>query len=185
MVTDHPWTRGDLVLTRAALSLVEKDALRGYAADEEACGYLRGPFGAAQDALLCNECVPMTNVANKLHALDPERYFRTARTFFSFNEKKFDDAVRVSASAGTPIKVLYHSHLDAGAYFSPTDAAVMSMGEPPANEGGAIVMGPGPAWPLAFLVTSVRDHAIAEHRLFVWDGEARQFVQANFRVIGG
>jgi proteasome lid subunit RPN8/RPN11 len=164
------------------LDLVEKDALRGYAADEEACGYLRGP---ADSPLLCNECVVMTNVANKLHAIDPERYFRRARTYFSFNEKKFDDSVQASAAHGTPVNVLYHSHLDAGAYFSPTDAAIMSMGEPPENEGGEIVMGTGPAWPLAFLVTSVRDHKIAEHRLFVWDADGGSFVTSNLIIIDG
>ncbi len=77
---------------------------------------------------------------------------------------------------------MYHSHLDAGAYFSPTDAAVMSMGEPPAVEGGPVVMGPGPAWPLAFLVTSVRAGAIAEHGLFVWDPASRAFVAAELTV---
>lgn len=182
MVNGFPWTAGNLSITRSALDIVEKDALRGYAADEEACGYLRGP---ADSPLLCDESVVMTNVANKLHAMDPETYFRTARTFFSFNEKKFDDAVRNSAAQGKPVKILYHSHLDAGAYFSPTDAAVMSMGQPPETEGGAIAMGPGPAWPLAFLVTSVSDHKIAEHRLFVWDQDVKQFVTSNFTVIDG
>ncbi|MDI1447044.1 Mov34/MPN/PAD-1 family protein [Polyangium sp. 6x1] len=180
MVTDHPWTRGNLTITRAALDIVEKDALRGYAADEEACGYLRGP---AESPLLCDEALPMQNVANKLHAIDPERYFRTARTYFSFNEKKFDDAVRAAAREGRPVKILYHSHLDAGAYFSPTDAAVMSMGEPPAHEGGDITMGPGPAWPIAFLVTSVRGGVVEEHRLFVWDAEARSFVDQAITVL--
>ncbi|MBK9266688.1 MAG: Mov34/MPN/PAD-1 family protein [Polyangiaceae bacterium] len=182
MVNDVPWTGGNLSITRSALEVVEKDALRGYAADEEACGYLRGP---ADSPLLCDECVVMTNVANKLHAIDPERYFRTARTFFSFNEKKFDDAVRTSAAEGKPVKVLYHSHLDAGAYFSPTDAAVMSMGQPPETEGGAISMGTGPAWPLAFLVTSVRAGKIDEHRLFVWDASARSFVATNLTIVDG
>ncbi len=182
MVNGFPWTAGNLSITRSALELVEKDALRGYAADEEACGYLRGP---ADQPLHCDECVVMVNVANKLHAIDPERYFRTARTFFSFNEKKFDDAVRTSAEQGKPIKILYHSHLDAGAYFSPTDAAIMSMGHPPETEGGEIVMGSGPNWPLAFLVTSVRDHKIAEHRLFVWDTDARAFVTSNLTIVDG
>jgi proteasome lid subunit RPN8/RPN11 len=165
-------------LTRAALAAVEADALRGYAADEEACGYLRGPSGDAR----CDEPVRLVNTANKLHALDPERYFRTARAFFSFNEKKFADAVEASAREGRPVKVLYHSHLDAGAYFSPTDAAVMSMGEPPEAEGGPVTMGPGPAWPLAFLVTSVRAGAVAEHGLFVWDAAARAFVAADLVI---
>ena len=181
MVTGgFPWTRGGLRLTRAVIEAVERDALRGYAADEEACGYLRGP---ASEPLVCDEHVAMPNVANKLHTIDPERYFRTARTFFAFNEKKFDDAVRASEAAGRPVKVLYHSHLDAGAYFSPTDAAVMSMGEPPAEEGGAITLGPGPAWPLAFLVTSVQSGVIAEHRLFIWDEGSKQFVPSELSIL--
>jgi [CysO sulfur-carrier protein]-S-L-cysteine hydrolase len=177
---ETPWIDGNLRIKRAVIAAVEADALRGYAADEEACGYLRGP---AADPLLCDGHVMMPNVANKLHAVDPERWFRTAREYFAFNEKKFDDAVRASASEGTPVKVLYHSHLDTGAYFSPTDAAVMSFGEPPAVEGGPITMGPGPQWPLAFLVTSVQKGAIAEHRLFVWSHESRSFVASPFSVV--
>jgi proteasome lid subunit RPN8/RPN11 len=176
----HPWTAGGLRIARSALAAVEQDALAGYDRDEEACGYLRGPLA---DPLVVDEHVRMQNLANKLHELDPERYFRTARTFFSFNEKKFDDAVRASASEHRPVKVLYHSHLDAGAYFSPTDAAVMSFGEPPAREGGPHRIGPGPAWPLAFLVTSVTKRAIGEHRLFVWDVGSQSFVASDFAVI--
>ena len=168
MVID-PWlTKEGVRITRAALSAVEEDAIRGYALDEEACGYLKGPAGDAR----CDEHVRMINVANKLHAIDPETYFRTARMYFAFNEKKFDDAVKQGVIDGRPVKVLYHSHLDAGAYFSPTDAAVMSMGEPPAVEGGPYSLGPGPAWPLAFLVTSVRDGKVDAHGMFVWDGAA-------------
>jgi proteasome lid subunit RPN8/RPN11 len=178
---DVPWIQGNLRITRAALDAVTADALAGYEKDEEACGYLRGP---ASDALFCDEHVRMVNTANKLHALDPEQYFRTARTFFSFNEKKFDDAVRASKGEGRPVKILYHSHLDAGAYFSPTDAAVMSFGEPPAFEGGPITMGPGPSWPLAFLVTSIKKNVLDEHKLFIWDGAARAFVPSTFTVAG-
>lgn len=176
-MSDPPWLHERLSITRRALAAIEEDARRGYAADEEACGYLVGP---AEDAR-CVEAVRMENVANKLHALDPETYFRTGRMFFAFNEKRFDDAVRGGAEAGRPVKVLYHSHLDAGAYFSPTDRAVMSMGTPPAEEGGAITLGPGPAWPLAFLVTSVRGGEVDGHALFVWDGD--DFAERGFDVV--
>lgn len=180
MVNDQPpWIRGGLRITRAVLDAVEADAVRGYAADEEACGYLTGP---AEDGLLCDGHVRMENVASKLHAMDPETYFRTARMYFAFNEAKFDRAVREGERAGRPVKVIYHSHLDAGAYFSPTDAAVMSLGEPPAEEGGAWKTGPGPAWPLAFLVTSVRPAGVDDHKLFVWDAEQRAFVDAPFTI---
>jgi proteasome lid subunit RPN8/RPN11 len=176
-MSSSPWIEGGLWITRQALQAVERDAVRGYACDEEACGYLVGPDA---EPLLIDETVSMQNVANKLHRIDPVTYFRTGRSFFAFNEKKFDDAVRAARAAGRPVKVLYHSHLDAGAYFSPTDRAVMSMGEPPAAEGGAFRLGPGPAWPLAFLVTSVRAGGVDDHKLFVWrDGD---FVTSPFSV---
>ena len=173
------WTRGGVRIARAVLDAVEADARERYEKDEEACGYLRGP---ADEPLLCDEHVALVNTANRLHALDPETYFRTARTFFSFNEKKFDDAVAASAREGRPVKVLYHSHLDAGAYFSPTDKAVMSFGEPPAAEGEPATIGPGPAWPLCFLVVSVCKGEVEDRRLFVWDTAARDFVEARFTV---
>jgi proteasome lid subunit RPN8/RPN11 len=176
---EHPWIEGGVRITRAALAAVEADAIAGYAKDEEACGYLRGPAGDT----LADEAVRMENLANKLHARDPETYFRTGRMYFAFNEMKFIKAVEASAQAGRPVKILYHSHLDAGAYFSPTDAAVMSMGEPPAVEGGPAKLGPGPAWPLAFLVTSVRNGVVDDHKLFVWDTAARNFVASDLTIV--
>jgi [CysO sulfur-carrier protein]-S-L-cysteine hydrolase len=177
---DHPWTSGSLVFTAAALRAADEDAVAAYARDEEACGYLRGP---ADEALRCDEAVALENLANKLHRSDPERYFRTGRTYFEFNTFKFDKAVRAATEEGRPVKVLYHSHIDTGAYFSPTDRAAMSMGSMPEVEGGSITMGPGPAYPLAFLVVSVRGGAVDDRRLFVWDDAARDFVSASFTVV--
>lgn len=179
---DAPWKRGGLRITRGALSAIARDAERGYAADEEAVGYLSGP---AEDPLLCDETTPMQNRANQLHAMDPEVYFRTARTYFAINEVKLDKAMTQGRAGGRPVKVLYHSHLDAGAYFSPTDAAVMSAGRAPETEGGSWEIGPGPAWDLAFLVTSVRASGVDDHKLFVWDPDKRAFVESAFQVVEG
>jgi [CysO sulfur-carrier protein]-S-L-cysteine hydrolase len=182
MVTggEHPWTAGGLKIAASALKAVEEDAIAGYARDEEACGYLRGP---ASDPLFCDEHVRMENLANELHRRDPERYFRTGRMYFEFNAMKFQRAVDASSAEGRPVKVLYHSHLDAGAYFSPTDAAAMSQGKMPEVEGGPIEMGKAPIFPLAFLVTSVRGGVIAGHGLFVWDETTKSFVPSSFTVV--
>ncbi len=179
MVNSHAWVLGGLRIRSNVLRQVEEAALAGYARDEEACGYLRGP---AADPLLCDEHIAMENLANKLHRMDPEQYFRTGRTYFEFNGEKFRRAVQASELEGYPVKVLYHSHLDAGAYFSPTDAAAMSQGKMPEMEGGAIEMGPGPPYPLAFLVTSVRGAHIEGHGLFIWDEQAKRFVPSAFTV---
>ena len=83
------------------------------------------------------------------------------------------------------MKVLYHSHLDAGAYLSGIDQAVLSRGAPPRLDTGPVVLGPGPAWPIAFLVTSVRggtgEPHCDDHKLFIWHDGA--FAPSTFEIV--
>jgi proteasome lid subunit RPN8/RPN11 len=169
-VKKHPWVAGELVVARSILDRVDEEARRAYAADEESCGFLVGP---AADGPRVDGIVPMVNRANALHRLDPETYPRTARTYFDIDSMKFEGAIRRGEAEGRPVKVLYHSHLDAGAYFSPTDAEVakMGQGEPP--------------WDLAYLVTSVRAAGVDDRKLFVWDPATRSFVESRLDVDEG
>jgi proteasome lid subunit RPN8/RPN11 len=148
------WTRGELALPKSLLERIEEEARAAYARDEEACGFIVGPADAP---LLLDEVVSMENRANKLHKLDPETYPRTGRMYFDLDPLKFDKRVREGAANGRPVKVLYHSHLDVGAYFSDTDAAAAKMG------------GERPAYDLAYLVTSIRKGTVDDHKLFVWE----------------
>ena len=165
----HPWVKGDLVIARDVLEKVFDEARRAYAKDEESCGFLVGPRdpASALDAI-----VPMINRANALHALDPEAYPRTGRMYFDIDSMKFEKAIRAGEQSGRPVKVLYHSHLDVGAYFSDTDASVAKMG---ADE---------PPFDLAYLVTSVREGKVDAHKLFVWDATSRSFVESRLTVTG-
>lgn len=166
-VKKHPWVTGNLVVGAGLLAEVDEEARRAYARDEESCGFLVGP---AADGRRLDGLVPMVNRANALHRLDPERYPRTGRTYFDIDSMKFEGAIRRGEAEGRPVKVLYHSHLDVGAYFSPTDAEVakMGQGEPP--------------WDLAYLVTSVRKGEVDDRKLFVWDPAARNFLESRLEV---
>ncbi|MFT3772237.1 MAG: Mov34/MPN/PAD-1 family protein [Minicystis sp.] len=168
-------------ITPAALGALEADAIARYATDEEACGYLTGPAG---DPTLCDRVHPMVNLAKKLHARDPVRYFRSARTSFAFPEEILERAVRAGEAEGEPVKVVYHSHLDQDAYLSATDAAVFSGGPLPAKAGAPAVLGPGPRFQVAFLVSSVRREGervfVAEHRLYAY--RDRRFVDVPLTV---
>lgn len=166
--TKHPWTHGGVRITQALLERVDEEARQAFSRDEESCGLLVGPADAA---LLVDEIVPMENRANKLHELDPETYPRTGRTYFDIDPMKFERAVRAGESNDRPVKVLYHSHLDVGAYFSETDAAAATMG------------GEAPTYPLAYLVTSVRGGVVDDHKLFVWKVETRSFVEADLTIV--
>jgi proteasome lid subunit RPN8/RPN11 len=164
----HPWAGGNLVVPRSVIDQVDEEARKAYANDEESCGFLVGP---AAEATRVDGIAPMVNRANALHRLDPEQYPRTGRTYFDIDSMKFEGAIRKGEAAGRPVKVLYHSHLDVGAYFSATDAEVakMGQGEPP--------------WDLAYLVTSVRGGHVDDRKLFVWDPEGRSFVETTLLIV--
>ena len=154
-----------MVVAKGVLERVFEEARAAYARDEESCGFLVGP---ASEPLAVTEAVPMENRANKLHALDPETYPRTGRMYFDIDPLKFSRAIEQGEACGQPVKVLYHSHLDVGAYFSDTDAAATKMG------------GDEPAYDLAYLVTSVRAGGVDDHKLFVWDPDASSFVEGRW-----
>jgi proteasome lid subunit RPN8/RPN11 len=166
-VSKHPWVLGNLVIARRVLDQVFEEARAAYARDEESCGFLVGP---ASDPRALDGAVPMENRANKLHELDPETYPRTGRMYFDIDPMKFEKEIRAREAAGAPVKVLYHSHLDVGAYFSETDASAATMG------------GAEPSYDLAYLVTSVRGGEVDAHKLFVWDPEARKFVESELSL---
>lgn len=163
---DKPWTQGGIRIPASVLGEVERAGREAYARNEEACGYLEGP---ATDPLLVDKAVELPNLANKYHAVDPENHPRTGREYFKINALKFERAIAEGAESGRPVKVFFHSHLDCGAYFSAEDAASMTMG------------GTGdPSFELAYLVTAVDLGKITAHRLFIWDGQSRTFVEAPF-----
>jgi proteasome lid subunit RPN8/RPN11 len=163
-VQKHPWVLGNLTVTQAVLDRVFDEARAAYARDEESCGFL---FGPAADPLAIDGVVAMENRANKLHKLDPETYPRTGHEYFDLDPLKFAREIKAREDAGAPVKVLYHSHLDVGAYFSDTDAAATTMG------------GDEPTYDLAYLVTSVRAGVVDDHKLFVWDPQTRTFVETR------
>ena len=165
--TKHPWVSGKLTIKRAVMASVEAEARAAFDRDEESCGLLLGP---ASEPLLVDAIVPMDNRANKLHRLDPETYPRTGRMYFDIDPMKFERSVREGEGSGRPVKVLYHSHLDVGAYFSETDAQAATMG------------GDAPSYDLAYLVTSVRAGVVDERKLFVWDAERKSFVETALTI---
>jgi proteasome lid subunit RPN8/RPN11 len=164
VVTGDPFRISSAVLER-----ISEHARASYANDEEACGYLTGPNDAER---FCDEAVALANLANRYHAMDPETYPRTGRTYFLIDPLKFAKAMQASAGSRRPVRVLYHSHLDVGAYFSETDAAAATMGgDKPSYEG------------LHYLVTSIRQGVVDDHKLFAWDEETKTFVEVPLEIV--
>ena len=79
-----------------------------------------------------------------------------------------DDLLTLNRSFDTdlPAQVIYHSHPNGRAYFSPTD---QKMATSP--------WGDGPAYPVQQLVVGVDQHRVVEAALFAWSDEDRGFVE--------
>lgn len=157
------WLMGDLVIPQDVLDDIEAHAREAYPA--EACGLLSGPAGDPR-AVTSGRRLP--NLADRYHQLDPETYPRTSREAYVIDGMLMQRALQDGDAGGVPVKVVYHSHCDCGAYFSQED----QLAAAPDGE---------PVLPVAYLVTSVRRGGVVDdHKLFIFKDGA--WVEAGFIV---
>ena len=150
-----------MIFTLEELARVRAQAEAEYPA--ECCGVLLIGDGAPADRLLC----PCRNIQDELHAKDPVRHPRVSRTAYSIDPKDLLAIGRREAQ-GYRVAVIYHSHIDVGAYFSPTD------------KGDALIDGE-PMYPSAlYVVLSVVSGTVVDSKAFGWDPDVRDFVPREF-----
>jgi proteasome lid subunit RPN8/RPN11 len=143
-----------MVLTAAELETIRAQAVQEY--PFESCGVLLRR-GDERRLLRCR------NAQNELHARDGARHPRDARTAYYIDPK---DLLRIGdlEHEGFGVAVIYHSHIDAGAYFSETDRRQALVGGEPAYPGAV------------YLVTAVVGGAVDAVAAFRWDETRRDFV---------
>jgi proteasome lid subunit RPN8/RPN11 len=143
-----------VIVSSEELEAIRKQALEEY--PEESCGVIVAR-GDERRRLACR------NVQNDLHARDPERNPRRARTAYHIDPQ---DLLRIGRleSEGFGVAVIYHSHVDAGAYFSETDRRQALMDGEPAYPG------------TTYLVTSVMAGRVEATTAFQWDETRREFL---------
>lgn len=127
--TVPPGLFAELRATQGVLPPIEADCVANY--PNEACGLVvRTPDGTL-------ETVVCRNLQDRYHALDPETYVRTARAAFRLNERK----IARLQDEGHELVAIYHSHCDAGAYFSDEDVrSAAPNGEPLYPDVGHLVV---------------------------------------------
>ncbi len=142
-----------MILTAEERVRVEAQALAEYPA--ESCGVILARDG---ERLL----IACRNVQNELHARDPGRHPRDARTAYYIDPSDLLKIGRLEGE-GYTVAVIYHSHIDAGAYFSDTDRR-------------NALMGGEPTYPTAtYVVTSVMSGRIDAMAAFRWDAASHDF----------
>jgi [CysO sulfur-carrier protein]-S-L-cysteine hydrolase len=163
----QPWIEGDLTIARDVLDAIEAHAIEAY--PSECCGFLSGP--ATQPALL-DQAERADNEADKYHKLDPVTFPRTSRDYFKINELRAAKRFEEGALTGRPIKVIYHSHPNVGAYFSAEDAATFASND--------TLM-----WPCAFIVLASRADAVVDRKLWVHVPGTNEFRESSLLVRAG
>jgi proteasome lid subunit RPN8/RPN11 len=132
-------------LLRQLAALCEADP------DREVCGFLVRRAGALQ-------VVPITNVADRYHALDPSSFPRTSRDSYLMNTKEQLRLHRELEERGGEIAAVWHSHVEVGAYFSEKDRSDAVLGGQPVVPGAE------------YLVLGIRRGRVTEGKRFRWDG---------------
>jgi proteasome lid subunit RPN8/RPN11 len=152
------------VLTEAELAAVRKQGEAEYPA--ECCGVLLVRDGTTGERRL----YPCRNVQDSLHRSDPARHPRDSRTAYYMAPEDLLEISRRQVD-GWAVHVIYHSHIDVGAYFSETDRR------------NALVDGQ-PAYPDTIYVVVVVDGGRAgEARAYRWDVEARDFRESPLSAV--
>jgi proteasome lid subunit RPN8/RPN11 len=153
-----------VLLTAEELAAIQAHAGAEYPA--ECCGVVLVRRGAGERRLLA-----CRNIQDELHARDPGRFPRTARTAYYIAPEQLLEIGRREAE-GFDVHVIYHSHVDAGGYFSETDRR------------NALVDG-APAYPTAtYVVVGVTQGRVAETRAHRFSAAAATFVEVPLVVDG-
>ena len=151
------------LLTADELRAIQEHARADYPA--ECCGVvLTRTRGAEERQLLA-----CRNIQDELHAKDPGRFPRTARTAYYIAHEHLLEIGR-RESEGFEVHVIYHSHVDTGGYFSETDRK------------NAMIDGM-PAYPAAtYVVVGVTEGRVVETRAHRFDPAAAEFVEVPLAV---
>src|SRR6266849_4198140 len=151
-----------LTLSAAVLTEIYTHARATY--PEECCGFLIGP----RDSALVDEVRRCVNEQNRYHGLDPERFPRTARIAYYLGGKDLRVLMQ-SLETLRPVKIIYHSHIDVGSYFSAEDIRA-ALGREPDDTAE-------PLYPVDHIVIDAQADHIAGAKMFRWDQHQRAFVQ--------
>ena len=153
----------DFHLAEDLLAQIHQHATSVY--PDECCGMIFGPTG---DVWELTRVLPVRNAQNEFHERDPKSFPRTARNAYFMEPREVMRALQHAREQGEELRVIYHSHPDADAYFSQEDVLQATFDGEPLHPG------------VAYLVLSVRKGTVAGGKTFHWDVEA-----STFRSEGG
>lgn len=149
-----------MILSEEIKSRIYAEAERTY--PDEGCGVVLGVVSAGREA---KEFVALQNKQNEMHARDPKRYPRDAKTAYMIDPKEWQQIENQARSKGMEIISIFHSHPEHGVYFSDEDKGMAApWGEP---------LFPNQS----YMVVSVYGGQVKNASEFVWNSEKKDFIE--------
>lgn len=131
---------------------------------DECCGVIFSRNGT-------DRVVPLANIQNKLHALDPLTFPRSAIIAYAMDPLELDGVIRQAEAQGERLKAFYHSHPNHDAYFSDEDKIfACPFGEPTFPD----------TWQI---VVSIYERRVKNIKAFVWSSEKLNFIEVPIQHI--
>jgi [CysO sulfur-carrier protein]-S-L-cysteine hydrolase len=131
----------------------------------ECCGFIIGDD-------VVEEVRPIANTQNAQHTKDPVAFPRDARTAFLMDPKQHLAVMREVDDRKLALKIVYHSHPDHEAYFSPTDRRQACSFDPDY-----------PDYPeTAYVVLSIMGGRFNRAAAFVWDETRKEFAETTLAI---
>ena len=144
------------------LDAIYRHAIHEY--PSECCGIVIGKKDIADHFEMVFPC---RNAQDEMHTKAPTDFPRTSKNAYFIDPNDLLRVQKMSRERGMEMKIIYHSHADAGAYFSEEDKKQ------------AIVEG-NPVFPgVRYLIIAVTKNQVRGAKLFCWDDVKGDFVEAS------
>src|SRR5215468_6969185 len=149
-----------ITITRSTYDDITAHAVEAF--PSECCGFIIEQSGVER-------VVRVSNMQDKLHALDPVTYPRSSAIAYSMGKEQLP-ILRGHDRGDLVIRAIYHSHPQHDAYFSEEDRRNAAPGgEPTFPSAGQIVI-------------SVYDRVAKGAKAFRWNADKKEYAEVDFEV---
>lgn len=125
---------------------------------QESCGlFLSNQAGTLTRVIACK------NLQDELHQENALHYPRTSKTAYFIDPKQLFQIQKEMRSTSEHIAVIYHSHINAGAYFSEEDHRLAVLNDEPLYPN------------VKYLIFSLIKGKVKENALYAWHEKNRKF----------
>ncbi len=129
----------------------------------EGCGFVIGSL--VNGKRIASNVIAVNNIQNDVHAKDPQRYPRDAKTAYTIDPKDMERIEKEALKNNQKILCIFHSHPEHGVYFSAEDKGMAApWGEPLFPD-------------LSYIVVSVYGGEVKNSSEFYWDNQTSDFAE--------